>query len=693
MEFINTIFGIPLGYILYYCLMVIKNYGLSIILFTLLVKVVMFPVSIVAQKNSIKMVKMQPMIDDIKLRYANEPEALLKEQRKLYKKEKYSSAAGIVPLAIQIPIILGLINVIYNPLQHLIHLNKETIATLIEKAAEISGESMDAVGAQLTTMELMQSNPSAFAGIVDNGVMEQIQSVDFYFLGLNLSQIPSFSSILVIIPLIAGLSSLALSVLQNRHNVLQKEQGFLGRWGMATFLVVFSLYFAFVVPAGVGLYWTASNVFSIGVMYLCNFLYDPKKYIDYENRTIVPKLTAAEKKEQRKENKIIKELSKVDSKKFFETEKQLMFYSEGAGFYKYFSEIIEYLLDNTDITIHYVTSDRNDPILNNENDQLKSYFIAGNTLIPFFMKIDADMVIMTMPDLDQYHIKRSIVNKNAEYIYLGHGMGSYHISLREHALDAFDTIFCYGPHHNKEIRALESLNESKEKNCVNAGYGLLDVLLDRVSKLPDTKNPIPQILIAPSWQKDNILENGIDQILEPLLKENYKIILRPHPEFIKRFQGRMTLLEEKYKDYIGDNFIIEKDFSSNETVYLSDILITDWSGIGQEFAYATKKPSIFINTPMKVMNMNYKKTNIVPQDISLRDKIGVSLDMDELSNITTVIKECLENTDRYKEKITKVMNEGMYNIGSAGRVASEYIISRLNSNEVKVNNKETRDTK
>lgn len=127
MRLFNLIFGVPLGLLMRICYMLIGGYGLSIIAFTALTKVLMFPLSLAAQKNSIKMVKMRPQLDDIKSRYKGDPEQVLSEQKKLYKKEKYSSFAGLLPLLIQIPIILGLINVVYNPLTHLFSLNAESV--------------------------------------------------------------------------------------------------------------------------------------------------------------------------------------------------------------------------------------------------------------------------------------------------------------------------------------------------------------------------------------------------------------------------------------------------------------------------------------------------------------------------------------------------------------------------------------
>ena len=79
--------------------------------------------------------------------------------------------------------------------------------------------------------------------------------------------------------------------------------------------------------------------------------------------------------------------------------KKLMFYSEKNGFYKYYKDVIEYILAHSDIVIHYVTSDPNDDVFSRTDGRIVPYYVDDNRLIPLMMKADADMVVMTMPDL------------------------------------------------------------------------------------------------------------------------------------------------------------------------------------------------------------------------------------------------------------------------------------------------------
>ena len=689
MKIINAIFGIPLGYLMWLCYILVNNYGVAIILFTFISKIILFPLSLLVQKNSIAMAKIKPQLDEISQRYAGDKDKIAEEQINLYDNEKYSPAMGCLPTLIQIPIIFGLINVIYNPLKHLLHIDVSAIRLLTAKTAQILG--MEQIGAsfQLKIVEILQ-NPDlllqyeALRGqIVDyDQIISQIHDLRLTFCGINLSSIPSIlqPDLLWAIPVFSGLSCLIMCVVQNEINVLQREQTALSKWGMSVFLIAFSVYFTFILPAGVGLYWICGNFFSVLVMFLVNWIYDPKKYIDYSKRPIKVMLTKEEKKTQKQKIKENNQRQNIDNKRFYsesEDSKQVVFYSMKSGFYKYFEAIIDYISEQSDIIIHYVTSDPDDAIFKKENPQILPYYIGEKALIPFMMKMDADIVVMTMPDLEKFHIKRSLTRKDIEYIYTFHGVASVHMVLREGALDNYDTIFCVGQHQIDEIRATEHIYELSEKKLIPCGYGLIDKLIAQYqeSKTAIVKN----IVIAPSWQQYNIMESCLDELLSGIINKGYRIILRPHPEFIKRFPSYMYMIMEKYGQKQDDYFIIDTDFSSNNSVLCSDLLITDWSTIAHEFSYTTKKPSLFINTPMKIMNPNYERISIVPLDISLRNEIGKSIDIDKIEEAFDTIQYLLNNQEMYNEKISKLMDRYVFNHGRAGEVAGRYIIDSLNS--------------
>ncbi|MDO4565803.1 MAG: membrane protein insertase YidC [Oscillospiraceae bacterium] len=682
-----NIIAAPLGWLMRWLFELTGNYGLTIILFAAATKLIMLPLSIWVQKNSIKMVRLQPQVNEIAARYAGDKDKAAQEQLELYKKEKYRPLLGVVPMLIQIPIIVGLINVVYNPLKFLLRLSADTIDALSAAAASALGvETLGAAG-QLITARMAQDSAyaSAFSAVSGSGAREalaKINALDFRLFGLDLSQTPSLSeaSWLLIVPALAALSSLLLSELQNRFNVLQKEQKRKSQTGMTLFLTLFSLAFAFLVPAAIGVYWAVGNLAAILIMFFVNALIPPKKYIDYEVLEASKKTLESAQRAQKQSGptREQKKRAKADYKRFFSPDnegKELVFYSVKNGFYRYYKDLIERILAESDIVIHYVTSDANDEVFSLASERFIPYYIEGNNLIYFFMKLDTELMVMTMPEIEKYYYKRSLVRKDIDYVYTFHAMVSTHMIYRTGAFDHYDTILCVGPHHTAEIRETERVYGLPEKRLVEFGYPLLDDLRESYELL-EKKDSRFQVLIAPSHHDGNILDSCIDGVLNAVMGRGWRIIVRPHPQYMRHNSGRLAELAQRYSDCSDVEF--ETDFSTNDSLYTSDLMITDWSGISMEYSFTTLRPCLFINTPMKVLNPEYEKINLEPIQIKIRDKIGVSLNTDETQRLTDVINDIKNGRILTKDDIDKIVKDTVYNVGSKGAAGSDYIIGEIN---------------
>lgn len=682
--------GKVLGPVMNWLYQLIGNYGWAIILFTLFSKVVLLPVSVWVQKNSIKMVKMQPAVNRIKINHFGDEDAIADEQSKLYKKEKYNAFASLIPMLIQIVLLIGLVEVINRPLTYITKTDSAIISSLTQTAVENNEKlNPEASGLEIAVVEDIRNDRFAdkyFGSIAwsDNvlatEIIKEIEGFKMEFAGFSLGWVAvSTGGMAWWIPVIAGFSAFLLCVAQNSINVLQAEQSKWNKYGMMAFSVGLSVYLGMFVPAGVALYWTASNLLAILQQWLLNLAINPKKHVDYEEL----EKTRKELSELNNMKSVkalppeAKKKAKADYKRFFGiVNKHLVFYSESSGFYKYYKGIIEYILAHTNITIHYITSDYGDKIfeLEKENPQIKAYFIDEKRLITLMMKMDADVVVMTMPDLDTYHIKRSYVRKDIEYVNVPHGMDSINLTYRPKALNAFDTVFSCGPHQFDENTELAKKFGLDQKQ-IKYGYCLLDEMIADYESSPRPENEKKTVLIAPSWQKDNIIDLCIDEVMASMRGKDYNVIVRPHPQHVRHASQKFELMKEQYKD--DKNITIQTDFSSNDTVFNADILITDWSSISQDYAFTTKKPVIFIDTPMKIMNPNYKELDIEPINIWIRNEVGKLLKIDELGKLDETVRELLSKRDEYHEKIAALTERCVYNLGKSSEVGGKYLIQAV----------------
>ena len=367
------------------------------------------------------------------------------------------------------------------------------------------------------------------------------------------------------------------------------------------------------------------------------------------------------------------------------SDRKLVFYSEGKNYWIYFEKIIDHLIQNK-ITLTYLTSERTDPVLLNSSSYIKSFYIGDGTIRTIcFATMEAEMVLMTMPDLDNLYIKKSPMVKN--YIYIHHSIVSQHMIYNQKAFDNFDIIFCVGHHHINENLKIEEINKIPNKDLVKHGYDRLDQLLQELNSDSDTvsnqnklvnNNHSIHVLIAPSWGPDTIINRIGKNLITKLLNNNFVVTLRPHPQTLKYNQSLIRSILKKYSD--NDNFYFDNNISATRSLRLADIMISDWSGAAFEFAFARLRPVLFIDVPLKINNHDYKSYNIEPIEIKLRNKIGSVLSENKLDDLPNTINHLISDKDNWREKIKKIRAHTVYNIKNSGKSAGDWLISKIQEN-------------
>ncbi len=280
-----SIFYAPFGWILSWCYEIVGNYGWSLVLFTVLTRLILLPLSISQQKGMAKQTRLQPKIKKIQQRYAGNQQKINEEMNALYQREGANPlGAGCLPLAIQFPIMIGLYGVIYRPLSYVLHLPSETVDTLTAAVQKITGE---ATGRAANTIELSVINHAdeVIASLPNLGadIAEKLQNFDFTFLGVNMAETPDFKvlNLLWLIPVLSGVTSLMTSALSYfRQRKTNPEMSKNPAMGCMSFgMPLFSVYIAFQFPAGIGIYWTMSNLFMFLQTLVIGHTHSPQKVL------------------------------------------------------------------------------------------------------------------------------------------------------------------------------------------------------------------------------------------------------------------------------------------------------------------------------------------------------------------------------------------------------------------------------
>ena len=353
-------------------------------------------------------------------------------------------------------------------------------------------------------------------------------------------------------------------------------------------------------------------------------------------------------------------------KKLPKSYKKVVFYSESFQDWHHLKPILNALLDE-DIAVTYVTSDDKDPGLLKLSKKYRSIYIGkGFFRILFFQFLKAKLLILTMMDLNNFELKRSM--HPVHYVYIFHSLTSTHMVDTEKSFDHYDTIFCAGPHQKKEIELREKNKDLKAKNLVPYGYPRIEKLIQLSSK---PKNEKKVILLAPTWGEQSIINLMGMEICSIIINQGYSLILRPHHETIKRSPQLIDEIENKYSHL--ETFRLVREMGDAESLLQSDLLICDWSGTAIEYAFGLEKPVIFIDIPPRVRNPNWREIQSEPLEMSIREKVGRVICPSKLDELPSSISQLLNEDQISSSLIKSLREEFIYNLSDSEIIGREEI--------------------
>lgn len=254
------------------------SYGLALIFFTLVIKLVMLPFQMKSKKGMIRMSRVSGRMQELQRQYKNNPQRYQMEVQKLYQEEGASPMSGCLWSFIPLPILLALYSIIRQPITHFMMLGEDVVLKAYNAVAA-TGMNMDQIG-QLVDGQLKMTNYGQIhlAAAVNTVAPDFAQSIDgwfninYNFLGLNLAAVPSssFSDFsfqwsvigLILIPIVAGLFQFLMTKFMMKTQPSADPAAARTGKSMMYFMPLFSVYLGFIMPAALGLYWIAQSAFS-----------------------------------------------------------------------------------------------------------------------------------------------------------------------------------------------------------------------------------------------------------------------------------------------------------------------------------------------------------------------------------------------------------------------------------------------
>ena len=353
-------------------------------------------------------------------------------------------------------------------------------------------------------------------------------------------------------------------------------------------------------------------------------------------------------------------------------ERQIVFYAESRADWAHLGPIVEELT-SAGRTISYVTSDEDDPVLSAEDGRLRAFFVGSGTVrTTFFKLVDADVVVMTLPDLETFHLKRSV--HPVHYVYVFHAMVSTHMVYRKGAFDAYDTILCVGPHHVAEIRRTEEVYRLAPKELVEHGYGRLDTILQTAAERPAASpGGRPGQEAAAGALVGRVLVHrsaGRRRADHLLLEAGHSVVLRLHPMTVRRFP---KLAGEMAKRFAAGGLRVETDMREQASLHESELMIGDWSGAALEYAFGLERPVLFIDMPQKINNPEHDRIGLATLEESIRAEIGAIVDPQDLRAGLPLVDELCADPDAFRERLREARERAVYNVGRSASVGAAHV--------------------
>lgn len=262
------------------------SYGVALILFTLVIKLIMLPFQMKSKKSMMRMNRLSGKMQELQKKYSNNQAKYTEEVQKLYADEGVNPMSGCLWSFLPLPILLALYSIIRQPITHFMMLSSEVVQNLVSKAMAANADlsniiqfGKDGVAATKDGIyQLMPYGQINLVKLVNSDMPELAQGVDgwidvnYNFLGMDLSSTP-WNAVthfvfelavigLILIPILAGLSQLVLSMITMKQQP-QQGAGAGSTKAMMYTMPLFSVYIAFMMPAALGVYWIAQSVFSL----------------------------------------------------------------------------------------------------------------------------------------------------------------------------------------------------------------------------------------------------------------------------------------------------------------------------------------------------------------------------------------------------------------------------------------------
>lgn len=326
MQTLFNIINVPLGYVMRFLANIFSNdFAAAVAVFTLLINVILIPLSIKSQKSSVQQMRIKPKLDELKKKYGDDRQKMAMAQQELFQQEGVSMSGGCLPMLVRLALMMSIYWLILSPLTYIAQVDKADVTAVSTAITETMkdyqkndkdkydnyskmltevGWSEKSTNADLMLTNIVRNNPdiikevlpeAKYAEIEDeyNTIIEKDKKsgINYKLFGnekLDLTKTPKFSfnifkeaQLLWLIPIGAFLAQILTSLISMRVNKINNPDA-PSMMGMMLTMPLISLFIGFGLPGGVGFYWICSSLIGGLIQSGVQLWYGPHKMLARE---------------------------------------------------------------------------------------------------------------------------------------------------------------------------------------------------------------------------------------------------------------------------------------------------------------------------------------------------------------------------------------------------------------------------
>jgi hypothetical protein len=358
-------------------------------------------------------------------------------------------------------------------------------------------------------------------------------------------------------------------------------------------------------------------------------------------------------------------------------EHPVVFYSEGRQYQTTFGPLLQNM-QRRGLPCLYLSSDAEDPLLalglNGEYPLLRTECIGnGHMAWARLRTLRARLVCMTTPGLDVLQIRRSPHVQH--YMHVVHSPTDKSFN-RPYSFDFFDSVLINGPHQERVIRCLEEVRGRKRKELFSVGCVYYDSLVARYAAAQElcavaaggAPRRALRVLLAPTWGKNGLLTRHGSTLIRAIAKAGLELIIRPHPQSVRSEAELLGRLQQECASLPNCRW----DFNADpvEAMAMSDILVSDISGIVFDYAFLVGRPVLTMDFSVDKRGFEAMDLPFEPWELTSLELIGRRIGLDDIPALPAIIREETASQARAAQ-IRQLRNSHVLNFGHASEAAVE----------------------